>query len=224
VNKKFALFLFPKIYLLIIYSITFTCKKKWIGLSNIEELKKENKNWVYTLWHNCIAVSCWALKNQNLLLLVSNSKDGEMVSRAIKFMGNTTIRGSSSKGGLKALLQLVKKLKEGISIAITPDGPRGPRYKMQSGAINLAKRSGVPLVPFHIQSTRQWVLGSWVKHQIPKPFSTIVINIGKPFYISSKKLSLEEIIEIQGDFEKVMLDNVDKTQSIINKLLKNEKI
>ncbi|MCP4297253.1 MAG: lysophospholipid acyltransferase family protein [Proteobacteria bacterium] len=217
-NKKIALFIFPKLYLLLIYSITLTCKKRWEGQENIKKLKEKNQNWIYTLWHNCIAISCWTLRNQDLTLLVSNSKDGEMVSQAIRFMGNNTVRGSSSKGALKAILQLVKKLKKGVSIAITPDGPRGPRYKLQIGAISIANRSGVPLLPIHCQASRQWIVNSWDRHQIPKPFSTIVISVGEPYYLPENKMPLEELENQQSIFEAIMLQNAQKTQTIIDGL------
>ena len=143
-----------------------------------------------------------------------------MVAQATNFMGNSSVRGSSSKGGIKAFLQLIKVLREGGSVALTPDGPRGPRYKLQSGAISLARKTGVPLVPVHTQATRQWLLNSWDKHQIPKPFSTIVIRIAEPFYVSDWEQSTEGTAEVQRKFEKLMLENVQKTQTIINEISK----
>jgi len=129
-------------------------------------------------------------------------------------MGNQTIAGSSSKNGIKAMLTMIKQIKFGQNGAITPDGPRGPRYKLQDGIIYIAQKTGVPLVPIHIEATRQWIFEkSWDKHKLPKPFSTVVIRIGSPYRVS-ENLKKAELEQVKIEFETIMNDNVKKTIGI----------
>ena len=207
------------------YSLIYlTCRKQYIGVENIDPLKRDGKNWIFSFWHNNISIAIWVLKNQNLISLVSASSDGEIAARLIQAMGNNPVRGSSSKGGIKALLSMIKLIKKGANGAITPDGPRGPKYEMQSGAIILAQKTGLPLIPLHIEATRQWVFSkSWDQHKLPKPFSTIIVGYGKPFHIP-RQLKDNESESARADFEKSMMENVLATQLVVKNLRGRDEI
>ncbi len=221
-QRKLAFFLVPKIIKWMLLLIGLTCRKKWIGLEYIDDLKKQDRNWIYSTWHNNNLFNALILKNQKLIALVSLSKDGNLGVDVLELMGNKTIRGSTSKGGAKALLSMRKEIKKGQNGAITPDGPRGPRYEMQSGAIWIAGKTGVPLVPFHIEATRQWIFEkSWDKLKLPKPFSTIVISVGKPYSIRPK-LTREELDNARREFETVMLENVENTHTLVHETRKTK--
>ncbi|PCI30286.1 MAG: hypothetical protein COB67_02085 [SAR324 cluster bacterium] len=214
-KHKLTLYLVPKILKYSLFLIAFTCRKEWVGLQHVEKLKEQNQSWIYSSWHGNIAFLSWAVRGQNIAMLVSESKDGEMIATAIESMGNTTIRGSSSKGGARALLKMIRWLKKGKPAAITPDGPRGPRHRLQSGVITLAEKSGAPLVPLHFHATRQWIAHkSWDLHQLPKPFSTIVIRVGEPYWVAPK-LSTENFQKAQQEFEEIMLENVRQNELTI---------
>jgi len=115
--------------------------------------------------------------------MVSDSRDGEYVARFSKLMGINTIRGSTSKGAGKAVKAGLKLLRKKKPLAITPDGPRGPRYKMQAGALKFAVAAGAPIIPLHIKATREWELSSWDRQCFPKPFSTIHVRYAKSMII-----------------------------------------
>jgi lysophospholipid acyltransferase (LPLAT)-like uncharacterized protein len=213
-RKRLFLFFVPRIIRILILFLGITYKKVWIGLENLDSLKTNQQNWIYASWHNNILMDALFLKNQNLVSLVSASSDGRIAARVLELMGNQTIAGSSSRNGIKAMLTMIKQIRSGQNGAITPDGPRGPRYKLQDGIIYIAQKTGVPLVPIHIEATRQWVFEkSWDKHKLPKPFSTVVIRIGSPYQVS-ENLKKAELEQVKIEFESTMNENVERTISI----------
>ena len=109
----------------------------------------------------------------------SNSYDGEYMGRIIRKFGFVAVKGSSSRNAVRALLGLRRALQEGWSVAFSIDGPRGPRYKVKPGPVALARSSGVPLTMFHMAVDRAWVLNSWDRMMIPKPFSRVLMRFGK---------------------------------------------
>ena len=119
------------------------------------------------------------------MVLVSQSKDGEYISQVIHRLGMGTVRGSSSRGGVRALLQMAKLGRDGHSLAVTPDGPRGPRHVVQPGLLSIAARSGLPIVPLTSGARSAWRLGSWDRFEIPKPFTRLRVITGKPISIPS---------------------------------------
>ncbi len=219
-KKRMTNYLAPRALKWVMLAILLTCRKKWIGLENIEELKKRKKNWIYSFWHNNITYAALLLKKQNLLSLVSASKDGSMAATVVELLGNQTIRGSSSRGGVRALLTMIRGIKSGQNGAITPDGPRGPKYHLQNGAISISQKASTPLVPLHIESTRQWVFSkSWDQHKIPKPFSVVVAGIGTPFHVQ-EKMNKDQFRMAAKEFEAQMMDNVKSVENAVNKLRK----
>jgi lysophospholipid acyltransferase (LPLAT)-like uncharacterized protein len=139
----------------------------------------------------------------------------------VELLGNQTVRGSSSRGGAKALLAMIKGIKAGNNAAITPDGPRGPKYRLQQGAITISQKSSTPLVPLHFESTNQWIFSkSWDKHKMPKPFSTIVASVGAPFQVPEKMDKEQTEIAVK-EFETQMMNNVKSVENVINQLRKS---
>ena len=135
---------------------------------------------IYALWHNRIFVVPCAWRrafrtNRKAVVLTSASHDGAMLARAVKVFGIGSVRGSSSRRGVAALVALRKALKDGHDCCLTPDGPRGPRYVLQPGLVKLAETGGVAVVPIHVRFSSAWKLKSWDKFHIPKPFSRVRI-------------------------------------------------
>jgi len=114
------------------------------------------------------------------------------------------------------LLAMIKEIKAGKNGAITPDGPRGPRYVLQDGIITIAQKTGVPLVPFHVEATRQWIFEkSWDRHKLPKPFSKLVISVGNPFSVPAT-LAPEAFAQIKKAFENEMNLNMQRAVAVAN--------
>ncbi|HVO63920.1 MAG TPA: lysophospholipid acyltransferase family protein [Terriglobales bacterium] len=130
---------------------------------------------ILCFWHRGIFASTWAFRRQNIGVITSQSFDGEYIARIISAFGYVPIRGSSSRGGVRALLESRRILEAGRTVAFTTDGPRGPVYVTKPGPVLLASKSGVPLVAFHIAVEKAWLLKSWDRFMIPKPFSRALL-------------------------------------------------
>ena len=141
--------------------------------------KKAKGPCLFAFWHSRILTSVYFYRCRNINTLVSLNRDGEFINRVMQKLGYKNVRGSSSKDGFRALLELKKVLNSGAYAAITPDGPRGPKEKAQLGVITLSKISGVPVSPFAFDAKKKWVLNSWDNFIIPKPFTKGVFVFGK---------------------------------------------
>lgn len=190
--KQIKNWLISKFLVLLVRFISFTTSVKQINAQVLSKALQENDSVIFATWHQNIFFSIWLLREHKLTALISNSEDGEIICNVFKHFGYPSVRGSTTRGGIPALKQLINLLKEKTSVAITPDGPLGPPKKIQSGVILLAKYAGVPIIPWHYESLHQWELNSWDNHKIPKPFTSIVESFGEPFYVP-KTLSPEEI-------------------------------
>ncbi len=120
------------------------------------------------------------MRDRGIIVITSENFDGEWIARIIRRFGYGTARGSTSRGGARALVQLRRDLAAGQPAAFTVDGPRGPARVAQPGAVWLAGATGNPVLPFHIEAERCWTLKSWDRHQVPKPGTGLAIAIGAP--------------------------------------------
>jgi lysophospholipid acyltransferase (LPLAT)-like uncharacterized protein len=133
---------------------------------------------VYSVWHGQLLEALRVLRYEPVTALVSEHRDGELIARVLDTFGLTTTRGSSTRGGTRALLELVKVVREQRDVVLTPDGPRGPRRKMAPGILLIAQRTGAPFVPLVCHTDRLWRLKSWDQFEIPKPFARITVVCG----------------------------------------------
>ena len=146
---------------------------------------------IYSIWHNRLALSMRAKRSyffkrqpqRRLAALVSASRDGALLARTMEHFGVQPVRGSSSRRGAQALLELATWAERGYDIAITPDGPRGPRYRVQEGMVKLAQITGHPIVPVTARIHWKWCLKSWDRFQVPLPFTRCDMRIGSPLQI-----------------------------------------
>jgi|LSQX01.1.fsa_nt_gb lysophospholipid acyltransferase (LPLAT)-like uncharacterized protein len=154
------------------------------------KLLEMKRDWPFvgTIWHNRLLFISPLIPREVLkrcAVLISASRDGEYISTFIKFFGMKVVRGSSSRGGFRAFLDLRSSLRDGFTTVLTLDGPRGPKYEPHLGAVVLAQQTRCPLVPISVNAKRRWNLKSWDRMQIPYPFSKVEIVIGKPIHVKS---------------------------------------
>jgi lysophospholipid acyltransferase (LPLAT)-like uncharacterized protein len=145
----------------------------------------EQRPLIGSFWHACIIPATYLCRNLGVRVMSSNSYDGEYMGRIIRKFGFVAVKGSSSRNAVRALLGLRRALQQGWSVAFTLDGPRGPRYKVKPGPVALARSSGVPLTMFHMAVDRAWVLNTWDRLIIPKPFSRVLMRFGKLIPVSA---------------------------------------
>ncbi len=157
-----------------------TWRVRFVRAAGAAALQASGKPFVYSLWHGEQLTLLWAFRGSDAAILISEHGDGEIVARAAMSLGYDTIRGSSSRGADRALLALTRALQEGKQIAITPDGPRGPRHSYAPGALIVAHRAGVPIVPVRAFADRVWRLRSWDQFEIPKPFARVTVVMNEP--------------------------------------------
>jgi lysophospholipid acyltransferase (LPLAT)-like uncharacterized protein len=131
------------------------------------------------LWHNCIIPATYFCRDQHIGVMSSDSFDGEYTGRIIRKFGFVKVRGSSSRGAVRALLGMRRELQQGWSVAFTIDGPRGPRYVVKPGPVLLARKTGIPVVAFHIALERAWILKTWDGCMVPKPFTRALFRMSR---------------------------------------------
>jgi len=133
---------------------------------------------IYCFWHQCVLACAWYYRATHATVLISQSFDGELITRTLECLGYRAVRGSSSRGGREGLLALRRVLDEGTPAIFTADGPRGPIYRSKRGPIKLAQISGAPIGCFHLEPEKAWTMRSWDRFQIPKPFTRIAVSWG----------------------------------------------
>jgi lysophospholipid acyltransferase (LPLAT)-like uncharacterized protein len=162
---------------------------------------------IYTIWHGQILLMPYLYgRRLRLCALTSRSRDGEILARFVQGFGFTVVRGSSSRGGARALLMLARAVREeAADIVIVPDGPRGPRHVAQGGAVTLAKMIGVPMIPVAFAASAKTVLKSWDAFIIPRPFARVAVLFGAP--ISVPRDADEDVLEAKRrELETALMD------------------
>ncbi len=156
------------------------------------------KRAVVVIWHNRLlffAPMCPKVNRERAIAVISASRDGQYIADLCAQFGVESVRGSTSRGGMKVLLNAFKKVQDGNLIVFTPDGPRGPKYKLSKGPIHVASQMGIPVIPIAVNSSSYWQLGSWDAFQIPAPWSKLTLKVGDEIMIPPN-LSAEEF-EVQ---------------------------
>ena len=155
------------------------------GLEHLDQIIAGGRQPIMAFWHGRILPATYYFRRRGIVVITSENFDGEWIAGIIERFGYGTARGSTSRGARKALLQLTRDMAEGKPAGFTVDGPRGPARVAQPGAVWLAKATGNPVLPFHLEANRHWTLKSWDRTQIPKPFATVSIAMGEPFEVAS---------------------------------------
>ena len=157
--------------------------------------KPVSENYIGALWHNRLLIFPLVLRRffpqRHGAALISASRDGDLLADAVQRFGYDVIRGSSSRLGASAILQLTQMLASGRDVVITPDGPRGPAYELGPGIIFLAQKSGAPVVPINLEYSRCWRLRSWDRFIIPQPFAKVRVLVNRPHHVKATTTSEE---------------------------------
>ena len=175
------------------------------GAEAPRRLRQEGRGFILAFWHGRLLMIPMAWQRlAPMHMLISAHRDGRIIADAVTYFGVQSIPGSTRRGGSAALRTMVKRLEAGDCVGITPDGPRGPRFKFKAGAIFTAQISGKAVVPIAYAAKPAWVLRTWDKFIIPSPFAKVVIAIGEP-YSPAKKLDDQQMEAAQRELERRML-------------------
>ena len=184
------------------------------GWEHYESIVAQRRQPIFACWHGRILLATYYWRDRGIVVMTSRNFDGEWIARIISRFGYGAARGSTSRGGLRAQVQLKQDLATGRPAGFTVDGPRGPVYRVQPGAVWLAGATGNPILPFHIEADRYWSTHSWDHTQIPLPFSVAAVSIGAPFevpdpsidgVISERRAALEQVLSGLQDRATVLL-------------------
>ena len=161
---------------------------------------------IYAFWHRNIIPLLLLRKFEKIVILVSSSKDGELIAGPAKVLGYQPVRGSSRRGGSKAVKEIIK-LSNRFSIGVTPDGPKGPKEKIKDGLLYIAYFTHLPIIPVAVDIQREKVFNSWDGFRLPIPFTKINVSYGKPIYIKSKDEVKSKLALVQEVMDKLTLEN-----------------
>jgi lysophospholipid acyltransferase (LPLAT)-like uncharacterized protein len=177
----------------LINALGHTLRWRVEGLQHLETIRASGRQPVMAFWHGRILPATFYFRRRGIVVITSENFDGEWIARIIERFGYGTARGSTSRGGRKAILQLVRDMQAGRPAGFTLDGPRGPARVAQAGAVWLASATGNPVLPFHLEASSHWSLRSWDRTQIPKPFSTVALVVGEPIEVPGD--ASDEVLE-----------------------------
>lgn len=162
-----------------------TTRLRWLGLEHVEGLRRRGENFIYALWHDRQALFSFTHRGAPVAAMVSRSKDGDLMAEVMRLSRIRAVRGSSSRGAFQATRELLEIAALGVRPALTPDGPRGPARKAKPGAVYLARKAGLAIIPITNATSRKLLLkNAWDQYQIPLPFARACVLHGAPIRVS----------------------------------------
>jgi lysophospholipid acyltransferase (LPLAT)-like uncharacterized protein len=181
-----------------------TLRYEMIDGENLTGLEAVGRLPIYTFWHDRIFAGTYFFRDRGIYVMSSKSFDGEYIARFVQRFGFRVVRGSSSRGGMRALVGMIRAMRNGSPTAFTVDGPRGPRYKAKSGPVVLAQTTGEPLLPFVVETRHYTTVASWDRLQVPMPFSRVAVIIGEPLFVEEGADQEAALAELQSRLDKLV--------------------
>jgi lysophospholipid acyltransferase (LPLAT)-like uncharacterized protein len=179
-----------------------TTRVERIHYERLEQFRRRREPVIFVFWHGHLLPLVHYHRREGIEVLVSEHSDGEYIAQILRRYGFGTVRGSTTRGGMRGLRGLVRAAREGRDLAVTPDGPRGPRHEVKPGALATARMTGLPLVPLAVSVSSAWRLDSWDRFLVPKPFSRVRIEYLPPRFVprDASRRELETLAEgLAGD-------------------------
>ena len=185
-----------------------TWRVRRVGHEAFDSMLARNEPFIVVFWHGEIVPVTWVHRGRGIAPLISRHADGEIIARIVENLGYRTVRGSTTRGGVRALLETVQYVKDGVTVGFTPDGPRGPRHVFATGALIVAQRTGRPIIALGATASRAWRLKSWDRQVVPKPFATVTVRYSDPEYVLAADARAAE--KEQGRFEALLATLSDR--------------
>lgn len=153
------------------------------GREGFKAFRERGEPVIFLFWHSRILPLAHLHRNEGIVVLISEHRDGELIARLVQRRGFLTVRGSSTRGGARALRGMLRALRSGSDLAVTPDGPKGPPRRLKPGVLLAAQRSGAPLIPVAPGARRAWRLNSWDRFLVPWPLARVEVHYGEPVHV-----------------------------------------
>jgi len=218
-KERFLIRLAGIVFFAFIKMIGISTRFEVHGMEHLNAIEAAGKLPIICFWHDRILLGTYFFRDRGILVMSSQSFDAEYTARAIQRFGYGVIKGSSTRGGSRGLIEMIRAMRRGYSTGFSIDGPRGPRYEAKPGPVILAKKTGNPIVPFVIEPQKFWTVKSWDKMQIPRPFTKAVVIIGKPIYVSEKAGDAEvesSLQELQKSLDELVIYTKQYSDSLRN--------
>ena len=180
-----ALPLVPRVASILIRSLRSTMRLRCAGRERLEAIRAQGRPYLHAFWHGHLLLMPYAYPGGKIAILISEHRDGEYIARTMARFGHFSVRGSTTSGGAAALRKAVRMARDGWDLGFTPDGPRGPRHRVQPGVILAARLSGNPIVPVSFAASRASTMGSWDGFIVPRPFARGVFVYGEALEVAS---------------------------------------
>lgn len=190
---------------LLMRSLASTWRIRTHDAEGLHAARAAGRRVIFALWHGELLPLLWQHRGERVAIMISEHKDGEIIARIAESLGFETVRGSSSRGGARALIGLMRQIDAGFDGAVTPDGPRGPAHVFAPGAAIAAQRTGALIVPIRAAASHAWRLKSWDRFLVPKPFARVDVSYGvpTPVDVATPREAAEEAPRLQSLLEAV---------------------
>jgi lysophospholipid acyltransferase (LPLAT)-like uncharacterized protein len=215
-KKRFLIRAADLAFFLLIKVIGRTIRWQVDGWENWEAATREGQIPIYTFWHNRVFLATYFWQQRRIVVMTSQSFDGEYIARFIQRFGYGAARGSSTRGAVGAIIEMARLMRAGSPTAFTIDGPKGPRYVAKMGAVLLAKKTGQPILPFTITARHWEAKRSWDGFQVPLPFSRARVNLAPPMYVpadADESSLAAKRDQLQAALDEINLRRVDLERS-----------
>lgn len=201
IGEPFFLLVIPFLVFLLMQITRRTMRITYRNREVVQQLSTAGRGCIIAFWHGRLFMSGFFYPGRKVTIMISQHRDGEYIARTASFFGFDATRGSTTKGAVSALKEILRKAREGYTIYITPDGPRGPKCNVQMGVIGIAQLTGLPIIPVSFSASRKKIFQSWDRFFLPYPFSQGVFSYGNPIVVpqncddsclKQKKIELEQ--------------------------------
>jgi lysophospholipid acyltransferase (LPLAT)-like uncharacterized protein len=193
-KDRILLQIIPRIYVWVLRLFSLTIRKKYLHEEHPKEFWNRGRYIIIPFWHQRLLMMPFLRHSGRVGMMISQHRDGEFIARAVKQFGVETVRGSTTRGSLSALRGMIRLFRSGANLAITPDGPQGPKHVVQIGVIELARQTGAPILPVTYSASRKKVLASWDNFILPFPLCRVAYLWGEPLFVprNADKVRMEE--------------------------------
>jgi len=193
-SDRVLLQIIPRIYAWVLRLLALTIRRDVLHQEHAEKFWNQEKFVIAAFWHQRLLMMPFLPHKGRVGMMISRHRDGEFIARAVKLFGIDSVRGSTTRGGAAALRGMVRFFENGAHLAITPDGPQGPRHVVQRGVIELARLTAAPIIPVAYSASRKKVFNSWDHFILPLPFCKVIYVYGEAIFIP-RNLSEKELEE-----------------------------
>jgi lysophospholipid acyltransferase (LPLAT)-like uncharacterized protein len=213
---KYAIMLnlLPPVTYLFLLILKATIKIEHANREAIEPFWQRGESYLACFWHGRLLAMPFAYKGCRIKVLISRHGDGEFISRIVGYFGIEAVRGSSRRGAMSSAREILGELKQGTSIAITPDGPKGPRYRIKQGIIEMARVTQKPIIPVTYSANRKKVFASWDRFVLPYPFSKVLFLWGDPVYVD-RDVDSEGLETIRQGVERTLVSLTEAADTMV---------